>query len=95
MPANLSGHSSGSSRPNLGQAPVGRLLLHPELLFDVGVPVQRLGQPPPGQRGELLDERDRDVIALVLGLVGGQLVVDLAAGQQYPPDLVALPSPAV
>ena len=85
-------------RQHLGQrqperrprALVGRLLLHPEVLLGVRVLVQRLGQPPLRQRRELLDAHDRHVVAVVLGLARGQLVVDLAAGQQDPLDLAAV-----
>src|SRR3954465_13865429 len=72
---------------------VGRLLLHPEELLGVGVLVERGPQPPLGQRVELLDADDRDVVAVVLRLPGGQVVVDLAAGEQDARDLRAVAVP--
>ncbi|COX78813.1 Uncharacterised protein [Mycobacterium tuberculosis] len=64
--------------------------MDPEELLDVLVAVQRFTQSTPGQRGELFKPHDREVIAVVLGLAGGQLVIQLATGQQDPADLVAV-----
>src|SRR3954471_9471678 len=69
------------------RALVRRLLLDPEVLLDVRIPVQGLAQPPPRQRRELLDTHDRDIVTLLLVLAGDQLVVNLAAGQQHALDL--------
>ena len=90
-PVNLLGQQLGQRQAERRPcALVGRLLLHPEELLGVGVAVERLVEPPPRQRCELLDPHDRHVLALVLGLARHQLVVDLAAGHQDPLDLVAV-----